>query len=342
MFYRLSTCLVAVALCGPAQSAYSGSIRYELPNLLGEHEFDGNFNLFDAGQVVDTPFGFYEVEQARLVIQGRISSGMARGDGVIREATEFELLPSVGARPSFANSIEIQTEPTPESYRIDTLYANPFVPETTPLPNPGGYPPVSFSVFLSVTPAFGTQYPPRLIDPPADTLTVYDGILVDVPIVAEIEQAYIVLSGASIVPEPGGLALLCGSLGLLVAARYRVGRYSVVALAAFLTVSDTCNAEFMFLPPTPYLSAADSPFPVVTNPTFNLEDFENDPGCVPGPGVFCGGGKFDAPGVNLIYGSTGLGSSVDADDGIIDGSGADGASGDSTPVFANPDLTFVF
>ncbi len=42
---------------------------------------------------------------------------------------------------------------------------------------------------------------------------------------------------------------------------------------------------------------------------------------------------FDAPGVNLIHGSTGQGASVDADDGVIDGSGADGASGTAIPVF---------
>lgn len=109
-----------------------------------------------------------------------------------------------------------------------------------------------------------------------------------------------------------------------------MSRYRLVICTLFFCgtahwLTRQCQAAFTFLTPTPYLSAADSPFPVLTNPTFNLEDFENDPGCVPGPGVFCGGGKFDAPGVNLIHGSTGQGASVDADDGVIDGSGADGA-----------------
>ncbi len=108
------------------------------------------------------------------------------------------------------------------------------------------------------------------------------------------------------------------------------------------TVRESCRAEFVFIGPSPYLSAADSPFPLSTNPTFHLEDFESDPGCVPGPGSFCGGGKFDAPGVHMVYGSTASGASVDADDGAIDGSGANGASATSTPVYANPDLTFVF
>lgn len=99
----------------------------------------------------------------------------------------------------------------------------------------------------------------------------------------------------------------------------------MIAVAAVLTLGEMCNAEFTFLPPTPYLSAADSPFPVLTNPTFNLEDFENDD-CVPGPGVFCGG-EFDAPGVNQIHGNVILGSSVDADDGVIDNSGQSAFSG---------------
>jgi len=224
--YRIAICFVVAVACGPAQG---GSIRYDLPNLLGQHVYDGSFNLFDAVQRIDTPFGFYDVEEAKLVVEGRVSSGQARGDGIIREATEFELLPRVGVRPSFANSIEIQTEPTPESFRIETLYPNPFVPDTTPLPNPDGSQPVSFSVFLSVTPAFANQFPPLLIEPPADTLTPENGIVVDVPIVAEIEQAYIVLSWAKIVPEPGSMALLCSLFLLLVAVRYRIARHSIIA-----------------------------------------------------------------------------------------------------------------
>jgi hypothetical protein len=111
------------------------------------------------------------------------------------------------------------------------------------------------------------------------------------------------------------------------------------AVLALVAHPRWCRAEFTFIGPTPYLSAADSPFPL-SNPTFHLEDFEDDPGCVPGPGSFCGGGKIDAPGVRVIYGSTGHGVSVDADDGVIDGSGADGASATAVPVFFTPEATF--
>lgn len=125
--------------------------------------------------------------------------------------------------------------------------------------------------------------------------------------------------------------------------RRLIRSFSVLwAVLILCAVRESCRAEFAFLGPSPYLSAADSPFPIGSNPTFILEDFEDDPGCVPGPSTFCGGGKLDAPGVRLIYGSTGNGISVDADDGMIDGSGADGASATAVPVYANPDLTFSF
>lgn len=113
----------------------------------------------------------------------------------------------------------------------------------------------------------------------------------------------------------------------------RVVRLAIAIAFTFLLSAETCCAGFTYLTPTPYLSASDSPFPLNGNPTFHLEDFENDPNCMPGPGVICGGGMLDSPGVNLIYGSTAQGSSVDADDGTIDGSGVNGASAIASPVF---------
>ncbi len=123
--------------------------------------------------------------------------------------------------------------------------------------------------------------------------------------------------------------------------RYLIRLLSVLCVALTLcAIRESCRAEFVFFGPSPYLSVADSPFPISSNPSFNLEDFEDDPGCVPGPGSFCGGGKIDAPGVRVVYGSTGHGISVDADDGSIDGSGADGASATAIPVFFTPQTAF--
>lgn len=204
--------LAPIFLLLACNAVRGGSIRYELPSLLGEQIYDGGLAIFNAAAEVDAPFGFYAVEEATLVVEGRVSQGIAHGDGVNRENTTFDLLPSVSVRPSFDNSIEFSIEPTPAMFRFETKYPYPFVPETTPLPNPDGYPPVSFAVYLSVGPSFGTHFPP-LIDPSIDMLS--PGIIVDVPIVAQIDSAYIVLRGANVIPEPCSVAIVCGLIVLL-------------------------------------------------------------------------------------------------------------------------------
>ena len=188
-------------------SAHGGSIRYELPNLIGEHQYDGSQPSF-LGRVafVDTPFRFYSVTEARLVVEGHVAPGEARGDGIMREAVGFELLPSVASQPSFSNTFAIPVQPTSANFRLEQVYPYPFVPQTTPMPNPDGYPPISFYVQVSVGPTFSTDYPPLLTPPePGELVFAEDGIIVDVPIIAEITNAYIVLSGPSIVPEPTSL-----------------------------------------------------------------------------------------------------------------------------------------
>lgn len=87
------------------------------------------------------------------------------------------------------------------------------------------------------------------------------------------------------------------------------------------------EAAFTFLGPSPYLSKADSPFPVFGNhPNFYLEDFEQKEPCVPGEFTFCTGAGFNAPGVRMTQGIAIHGSSVDSDDFAIDGSGVNGGS----------------
>ncbi len=85
-------------------------------------------------------------------------------------------------------------------------------------------------------------------------------------------------------------------------------------------------AGFTALGPTPYFSAADSPFPVDgSNPNFFLEDFED--GELNTPGIFQPGAE---PGRALVIGPLGIPSefvdSVDGDDGQMDGSGSTGHS----------------
>ena len=87
-------------------------------------------------------------------------------------------------------------------------------------------------------------------------------------------------------------------------------------------------AEVIFLPPTPYLSSADSPFEMSElGTTFFFEDFED--------------GTFDLPlGVaswpGVVNGPGSLTDSVDGDDGVIDGSGTGGHSFTPTIVSVLP------
>ena len=71
--------------------------------------------------------------------------------------------------------------------------------------------------------------------------------------------------------------------------------------------------------PTPYLSFADSPFAVLSFSYFYLEDFED--GLLNVPGVILGGSQ-----PSDILGPAFYTDSVDADDGLIDGSGKGGHS----------------
>lgn len=79
------------------------------------------------------------------------------------------------------------------------------------------------------------------------------------------------------------------------------------------------EASITFLGPTPYLSAADSPFPVGSS-NFFLEDFEDGMLNTPGISLFIPNG---APLAGII-GPSSTTDSVDGDDGTIDGSGTAG------------------
>jgi len=96
-------------------------------------------------------------------------------------------------------------------------------------------------------------------------------------------------------------------------------RLAVCILVALSTPA--ANATITLFGPTPYLSAADSPFNLSgRGTTFFLEDFED--GLINTPGLnisqVFGGATVNPPGS--------LTDSVDADDGVIDGSGTAGHS----------------
>lgn len=92
-----------------------------------------------------------------------------------------------------------------------TSYVDPFVPEITPLPNPdaGPFPGVSFDVSLGFSPSLATNYPLAIGPPP---IFVDQSYVIDEPMVLRIDEAYILLSGASIVPEPRHSSMLAATV----------------------------------------------------------------------------------------------------------------------------------
>lgn len=100
----------------------------------------------------------------------------------------------------------------------------------------------------------------------------------------------------------------------------------VVGTAALLA----CEASGQYLPVTPYLSSANSPFSGLASTYFHIENFES--GRVAAPGLTAVGGIVGLPG-NFT-------DSVDGDDGVIDGSGVAGISYFPTP--GGSVLTFNF
>jgi len=101
---------------------------------------------------------------------------------------------------------------------------------------------------------------------------------------------------------------------------------AIMFAGCFFANADDCRAGIVFLAPTPYLSAADSPFPVDgSNPDFFLEDFED--GELNTPGIR---DEYAALNQTLVLGPGPVTDSVDADDGIIDGYGTNGHSLAST------------
>lgn len=98
------------------------------------------------------------------------------------------------------------------------------------------------------------------------------------------------------------------------------------AAGACLALAATTAGAVSFSGPTPYLSFADSPFNGGSYSYFYLENMEDGFNT---PGVSQSGGSITGPG--------GITDSVDADDGVIDGSGLNGKS-----LFANGSTGVMF
>jgi len=112
---------------------------------------------------------------------------------------------------------------------------------------------------------------------------------------------------------------------------FRTRVTALVLAAVLLGGVNSADADLIFYGPTPYLSAADSPFAGGTFSYFYRENFEGGSLSTPGVAASAGWSVF-APGQFT--------DSVDADDGVIDGSGTGGHSFFSN--FSTNTLTFTF
>jgi hypothetical protein len=222
-----------LVLFSGATTASAGSVRIELPDLVGDYNFvptsDWLNQGFDASRsvVIPTQYGFYSISTAIVVVEGTVAAGRAHGDGVLREATEFDLIPSVRASLNAFRSVDyLVTDPFLGAFHIEKAYEAPYVPEITPLPNPDGYPPIEIRVGAHVgLNDFYTNFPPYIGTPP-DGLYIRDGLIVDQPIAGRITSAYLILNGPDIVPEPPAMILLIGG-AMLACANSRRSRGAV-------------------------------------------------------------------------------------------------------------------
>jgi hypothetical protein len=110
---------------------------------------------------------------------------------------------------------------------------------------------------------------------------------------------------------------------------------SLLALLLLLASASLAHAGTVFLGPSPYLSAADGPFDLSgLGSTFFLEDFEDGELNTLGIEQYGNPANFA-----IVRPPSTLTDSVDADDGLLDGSGRDGNSLQVTLAATFPPLT---
>jgi hypothetical protein len=151
------------------------------------------------------------------VIKGTLSGGRAHGDGVTRENQSFDLLPSYQWLSNFGDFYSLNnTKPEGDFVADIEFNAYPFLRSLRPLdPVRDPIALASFSIGFRAMPSISTQYP-LFLNPVDNQVDFGQGIIIDVPVRANVTEAYIVLSGPAIVPEPS---------------MYVIGTLSIVGLA---------------------------------------------------------------------------------------------------------------
>jgi hypothetical protein len=203
-------------------AAQGGSIRYDLPELLGQHYY-GAHGLGGVGTERQTDFIGYSVTKSRLVIEGTIHPGKARGDGIFREPVEFDLIPivgfSVGAIPGlFSPSVSMRFDADHVNLGpvlVDHTRILPFRWNITELYDSSNDPPLLFGAELGLFDYFPAPFPAKIV---ADGEPYYlmDGIIIDVPAYANITNAYVeFFLDSELVPEPSTAAATISAALLL-------------------------------------------------------------------------------------------------------------------------------
>ena len=205
----------------------AGYVRYDLPELVDEYRWEDKKLPADEGHAsLDTRLPLADVSEARLVIEGRATAGVAHGDGVTLRSDGCDLLPGAFIELSGGEIRRIWRLQAPDGgFRFEQVHHAPFA--LAPVIAPGldlNPPRMSVEVSVCTFPWWTTVYPPRLTPPgpgPYVINLVPDGIVVDVPIVVEVTAAHLVLSGPAIAPEPGGLTLLASGAVVLLLSHHR-------------------------------------------------------------------------------------------------------------------------
>jgi hypothetical protein len=207
MFTHHLVALLGLYIALAATPATAGTLRVDLPELLGDYEYDGGRESGNRRTVtLNMPFRVYSISEARIVIAGTTTPGKGRGDGVLREASAFDLLPS--GSPSFHPQLNVRdlfaVKMDVGDFIVDRTLVTPLHPAVTPLPCLCETPPIYITAGMSLgLNELITNFPPWIGDRiPGHLYRASDGIVYETPIRAQVTEAYLVLTGRGVVPEP--------------------------------------------------------------------------------------------------------------------------------------------
>ena len=207
MRHILFACVVIGAIVGHDPTpASGGTYTIPLPELLGDYECTSPGSAAIRTTEFDLGFSAARAWIATLHIEAFATQGVFRGDGIIREATDYVPYQALGAEVGFRDHDvfgNFGSDPALGNMSVDIIGYGPF----THFLLTGNYQPSYLtSVEIRLRPRANALNPP-VLPTWGGAASVYDGLLVVVPPRMTVTDAYLVLEGPY-VPEPGTLALL--------------------------------------------------------------------------------------------------------------------------------------